>query len=254
MNDLIKKLFQSLQEKMLADLHMTGVMSHPGDKGESTELNWKNLLENHLPKRYSVTKGKVVDYLGNESEQIDIIVYDRQYSPLVFNYNGVEYIPAESVYAVFEVKQNLSKDHIDYAIKKAESVRKLERTSAPIVYSTGLKPPKELHKILAGLLTTRSDWNTDLANHLEQNLLNKAQNQELDLICALEVISCRVSYKHGENKPEITLDAKAGNEVLMHLFLTMLQMLQIIGTVPAIEYDKYFHGVSSIESIYNGEI
>ena len=242
-----------MQSKMISDLHTNSVITHPGDKGESSELNWRNLLENHLPKRYSVTKGKVVDYLGNESEQIDIIIYDHQYSPLVFRYNDIEYIPAESVYAVFEVKQNLSKHHMDYAMKKAASVRCLERTSAPIVYSTGLKPPKDLHKILAGLLTTRSDWNANLTKNLEKNLATESSNQELDLICALESISCRVSYKYIDTKKQISLDTQTGNDILMHLFLTLFQMLQVIGTVPAIEYDKYFNDISSIETIYSDE-
>jgi hypothetical protein len=37
----------------------------------------------------------------------------------------------------------------------------------------------------------------------------------------------------------------------MHLFLTVLTKLQIIGTVPAIEFDKYFSDVASLEEMYN---
>ena len=52
-------------------------MTHPCDKGETKELDWREWLRN-LPKRYSVTKGIVVDCNGNTSEQIDAIVYDEQ--------------------------------------------------------------------------------------------------------------------------------------------------------------------------------
>jgi hypothetical protein len=44
------------------------------------------------------------------------------------------YIPAESVYAVFEVKQDV-KGNIDYAAQKVESVRRLKRTSIEMVAS-----------------------------------------------------------------------------------------------------------------------
>ena len=42
------------------------------------------------------------------SEQIDVVVFDRQYSPFIFNYEGQTIIPAESVYAVFEAKQTVN--------------------------------------------------------------------------------------------------------------------------------------------------
>jgi hypothetical protein len=51
-----------------------------------------------------VATAHVVDRLGAFSEQIDVAVFDRQYSPFIFYYQGQTIIPAESVYAVFEAK------------------------------------------------------------------------------------------------------------------------------------------------------
>lgn len=44
----------------------------------------------------------------------------------IFKQDDFMYIPAESVYAVFEVKQDV-KGHIEYASQKVESVRKLKK-------------------------------------------------------------------------------------------------------------------------------
>lgn len=82
-------------------------------------------------------KAFVVDSEGHFSEQIDIVVYDRQYSPFIFTFNDQLFIPAESVYAVFEAKQELSADIIRYAQNKATSVRRLKRTSLPIPHAGG---------------------------------------------------------------------------------------------------------------------
>jgi hypothetical protein len=71
-------------------------------KGEASEDVWIELLAAHLPYRYQVAKGIVIDANGRESHYIDVIIYDRQYTPLVFNKDGKRYIPAESVYAVIE--------------------------------------------------------------------------------------------------------------------------------------------------------
>lgn len=256
-NELLKELFSGFQEKMLSDLNLSKVMTHPCDKGETKELDWREWLRN-LPKRYSVTKGIVVDCNGNTSEQIDAIVYDEQYSPLVFTYNGVNYITAESVYAVFEIKPTLNKSTIDYAAKKAKSVRRLVRTSAPIVYSTGLKYPKPLHRILAGLLTTDCSA-TNVTDFLNSNLTHLDKEQELDVICALDTISCSIKYHRemirllGKDAGEfcsIDINKNKEKDILMHLFLTLNTKLQIIGTVPAIEYDKYFDDVASLATLY----
>jgi hypothetical protein len=54
----------------------------------------------------------VIDADGKESDFIDVIIYDRQFTPPVFN---KLYIPAESVYAVIEAKQTLNRENIVYA-------------------------------------------------------------------------------------------------------------------------------------------
>src|ERR1017187_5415220 len=102
---------------------------HPGTMGDACELVWLELLQNYLPLRYQTEKAHVVDSDGIFSDQIDVVVFDRQYSPLIFKYEGQLIIPAESVYAVFECKQALNARHVEYAQNKVASVRRLHRTS-----------------------------------------------------------------------------------------------------------------------------
>ena len=81
---------------------------HPGTKGDGSEHVWLDLLDTYLPKRYQAAKAHVVDSQGKFSQQIDVVVFDRQYSPFIFYYQGQTIIPAESVYAVFEAKQTVN--------------------------------------------------------------------------------------------------------------------------------------------------
>ena len=91
--------------------------------------------------------GMVIDCEGNVSEQIDIIIYDALYTPFVFNKDGVKLIPAESVYAVFEAKQDAAQnDNIKYAGQKVETVRRLKRTSTKIV-NAGVTTKGELIEV-----------------------------------------------------------------------------------------------------------
>lgn len=110
-------------------------------KGDATEQHWIEFLRTYLPDRYKVDKAIVIDSTGNVSEQMDVVIYDAIYTPFIFKQDGFMYIPAESVYAVFEVKQDVE-GHIEYAAKKVESVRKLKRTSISMVSSGKLRLPE----------------------------------------------------------------------------------------------------------------
>ena len=51
-------------------------------------------------------------------QQIDVVAFDRQYSPFIFSYEGQKIVPAESAHGVFEAKQSINADRIDYARHK----------------------------------------------------------------------------------------------------------------------------------------
>jgi hypothetical protein len=156
--------FQGLQERLL-NSHATirAVTKHPGTLGDHSEVDWVTLLRDFLPSRYAVGPIFAVDSRGVSSEQIDVAVYDKQYSPMWFGSNaGVEFVPVEAVYAAFEAKPSLTPAYIAYTEKKLASVRQLHRTSAAIKYAGGIYravDPSEKH-LIGGILTAHSSWTT----------------------------------------------------------------------------------------------
>ena len=156
---LLASLHEDIQQR-LATVRKSFAI--PGTKGDASESVWIELLETYLPKRYQAATAHIVDSLGAFSQQIDVVVFDRQYSPFIFKYQGQTIIPAESVYAVFEAKQTANAALVAYAQEKVASVRRLHRTSLPIPYAKGVYPPKPLIPILGGLLTFESEWSPAL--------------------------------------------------------------------------------------------
>ena len=69
-------------------------INHPGSKGDASEYEWIAWLRKYLPERYKVDKAFVVDHEGIITKQLDVVVYDRQYSLFVFHHNGIIYVPA----------------------------------------------------------------------------------------------------------------------------------------------------------------
>lgn len=240
-NISIKSLFQDLQQQMKTQLETNRKhILHPGSKGDSSENNWIEWLNTYLPNRYKAEKAIVIDHKGNLSEQMDVVIYDPQYSLFVFNQNGMIYIPAESVYAVFEVKQNLTKGNIEYAGKKIKSVRQLERTSAPIYYVKGQYSPKPLFDIIGGILTLTNDWKT-LGDAFETAIKLRPDNEKINIGCCIDAGSFAISY----SDDTIQCNKSDAEDALIFFFLNLIEMLQKLGTVPAIEIAKYHQNINS---------
>ena len=229
----------SLQQ-LLASLHddierRLGIarqsFGHPGTKGDASEQVWLELLQTYLPARYQAARAHVVDSNGDFSQQIDVLVFDRQYSPLIFEYEGQTVIPAESVYAVFEAKQSANASVIGYAAEKVRSVRKLHRTSLPIPHAGGTYPPKHLTPILGGLLTFESDWTPALGESLKDALAAAGSEGQLDLGC---IAAHGLFVKEGSDYRF----AEKGKSATAFL-LELIAQLQANATVPMIDVRAY---------------
>jgi hypothetical protein len=96
--ELLAGLHEDIQNRLAIVRKSLG---HPGTKGDASESVWLDLLRTYLPQRYQAETAHVVDSHGTFSQQIDVVVFDRQYSPFIFRYQGETIISAESVYAAF---------------------------------------------------------------------------------------------------------------------------------------------------------
>ena len=206
---------------------------HPGAKGNASENVWLEILKSFLPMRYQVDSAHIVDSNGRFSEQIDIVVYDRQYSPLIFRYAGELIIPAESVYAVFEAKQTISAKEVRYACKKVRSVRKLHRTSIAIPHAGGEYPPKPLVPIYGGVLTLESKWSPPLGNSLLKSLDQITDEGRLDMGC-VAAHGCFM-LNNETDKYEI----QNGERAITFFLITLIARLQSSGTVAMMDLQPY---------------
>lgn len=234
----LRDLFFALQADLASDLETSRkAIAHPGAKGSASEKGWRKMLGKYLPWRYCVSKAFIIDSNGAMSDEIDLVIHDRQYSPLLFKHQGALYVPAESVYAVFEVKQVLDAENLGYAARKAASVRKLERTSVSFPHAEGrVGTPKPPPEILAGLLCLRSEWAIPFETSLRKALKAAPQEGRLDLLCALRNATVDIAY---DSKGRATFQASADDTALIFFFLLLLARLREMATVPAMDLEKY---------------
>jgi hypothetical protein len=216
-------------EQSLSDARR--LIGHEGEKGGASEEVWRALFRRHLPIRYQVDTGFVVDSRGIFSEQIDIIIFDRQYSPLVFELGSRKIFPAESVYAVFEAKQSANARNIEMARTKGCSVKSLLRTNLPVRQLDGSKVERPLLTIIAGFLALDSDWNPAFGTPLEHALRPTDPDRCLDLGC---VATAGILSSSMEGV-DLSLHPSPATAFLFEL----IARLQELGTVPMIDMREY---------------
>lgn len=259
----LKELFEGLQKQMIDSLDVNrSMISHPGCIGDATEQHWIRFLKQYLPDRYKIDKAIVIDSQGNVSDQMDIVVYDGLYTPFIFNQDGFLYIPAESVYAVFEVKQDI-RGNIEYAAKKVESVRKLQRTSIDMVASGRTQKARLLTKIIGGILTTTNTYKQQ--DTIKRKLKALKGYQTLDLGCCCDYGSFYVDYEEDMlEMPAFSNEIEANrtcieqiyksrkvkeinfsdkNVSLFTFFLQLVSYLKSVGTVAAIDMNAYLRAI-----------
>lgn len=232
----LPKLFTSLHSQIETELSVARkALSHPGTKGDTSEAVWIGLLETYLPRRYQVCSAHVVDSEGAFSDQIDIVIFDRQYSPFVFDFLGAKVVPAESIYAAFEAKQSINSANIDYARSKLATIRQLKRTSISIPTANGTAQPVPPKHIIGGLLALGSDWkNPPLGDALQAKLdLDKSEVHRLDLSCVAE--HGILEFDMGLSAHVCTESAHATTKFLFEL----IARLQTLGTVPMMDVRAY---------------
>jgi hypothetical protein len=231
----VGEIFAGHEESLSVALRRGANAGHRGVQGDGNEEHWIELLQRHLPRRYAATRAMVVDSKGGQTEQLDLVVYDRQYSPEFWEHGDHHYLPAESVYAVFEIKPELNRDYVLYAGKKIASVRRLHRTSASFAWASGTHPGRTDFRPLGGILCERAGWSPAFGDPFVEALGDVIVGGGIDLGCVLGAGAFEVAHPNDPTSFTVSDPSTA----LVGFLFTLLRRLQHLGTAPAIDYAVY---------------
>jgi hypothetical protein len=237
----LRQVFLQVQHEMLAHLAVGGIFEHASTAGAATEQRWIKLLNSYLPQRYRAASAFIVDARGHRSRQIDIAVYDNFYSPLLFPHSSGLHLAAESVYAIFEVKQTLTRQLLGDAAVKAASVRALHRTSVSVIAAGRRRPALQLPPVLAGVLAFDSVWRGTISTNLPAVLRSLPAAERLDLGCVLN----EAAFEHAGSRVHLSTPA----ESLIFLILRLMDRLRALGTAPAADLMAYGSSLKSFQGL-----
>ncbi|MEZ4886526.1 MAG: DUF6602 domain-containing protein [Chitinophagales bacterium] len=109
-------------KSLYEDLKKKNKLLHSGEYGMFKERTFKELIEFIKPYKIETTDGYVINSYDETSTQCDLILFDKLNTPLIQFGDRYQFIPAESVVAIGEIKSTLSKlDLIETAVKLAKN-------------------------------------------------------------------------------------------------------------------------------------
>lgn len=106
--------------------------THRPSAGTNREDLVEKFMRDHLPGRFGISSGLVISHDGKFSNQADLLVVDSMNNAPLYGTAPNPLWPVEAVYALVEVKTNLSPAELRDAVAKARRFKTLPRRFAEV--------------------------------------------------------------------------------------------------------------------------
>lgn len=127
-NRRYQEVLLSSQKKLdISAEQIRNLIPTSGEIGTLIEEMFRSYLGEVLPEKIGVSHGFVMDSDGGESKQMDIILYDKMYTPRIFTSAAANVFPVEATYACGEIKTKLNAKELKDSFEKCLSYKHLRR-------------------------------------------------------------------------------------------------------------------------------
>lgn len=122
----IKENYASLEKGIVNQLYFEA--EHGATIGHYREKIWAEMFKRIVPKKFVVEQSVfLIDSRGKVSNEVDLAIFDELYTPYIFRYYDLKFIPLEAVAVVVECKStSLNKENLE---SWAESISELKTSS-----------------------------------------------------------------------------------------------------------------------------
>lgn len=99
----IKENFERTEKDIVNKLYFK--TPHGSTIGWHRERIWGEMFENIVPRKFVVEHSVfIIDSYGKVSKEVDLVIFDETYTPYIFSYGELTFIPVEAVSVVIECK------------------------------------------------------------------------------------------------------------------------------------------------------
>lgn len=132
----IKENYRKMEREIATQLNYQ-VNNHHLTAGTHREEIWVDFFRRIVPKKFNIARSVfIIDSQGSVSNEVDIAIYDEQYTPYVFNYGHIKFIPVEAVAAVVQCKsKNLKKKELLVWVNSLDNLETSKDSIVRMVYN-----------------------------------------------------------------------------------------------------------------------
>lgn len=151
-NEIFQDIYKLEIEKMLKEAKYIEPLNHKGVKGTIRELGLRKLLLKSLPTYIKMGTGGIHDYNGRESNETDLLIYNKNTLPPILFDESLGMFPIESILYSIEIKTTSRNQEVKSTIKKFNNLNKLESKNnyklhkTYFAYKTNLSKKTELQR------------------------------------------------------------------------------------------------------------
>ncbi|MDK8180622.1 DUF6602 domain-containing protein [Paenibacillus sp. UMB4589-SE434] len=122
--------YKQMERNIVGELNFR--VQHDLTMGSFREDVWKVMFEQMIPRKFSIEQSVfIIDSEGQVSNEVDLAIFDEQYTPYIFRYGRMKYIPIEAVAVVVQCKStNVDEENLK---TWTDSIDKLNTVSKSIV-------------------------------------------------------------------------------------------------------------------------
>ncbi len=248
-NKILKNIFDNLESSLKNEMRIR--IEHNLEDGKYREYLVKRILSKIVPSKYEITNGFVIDSDNNKSDEMDIIIYDKNYVPPFFD-ETYTVVPIEAVIVVIQVKTTLTWDQFISSIKNLNSIDKLNAKIGGKIISANNGQNLEEKRYVAPYKIIIS-YKSDIATG--HDFSEEMENQHLDMVYIVDgdydlYIKHRPEPDGVVNLSKKELDAnkikgnveKVKDSKLCNFALQLLDKMKLINNAIIINYKEYIKG------------
>lgn len=180
----IKFNYKKLEQSIVNQLYFK-VDNHPLTTGHNREKIWMKLFKQIIPKKFAIRQGVfLIDSNCKVSKEVDIAIFDEQFTPYVFNYEDICFIPIEAVAVVIQCKsKSVNIDDINEWLSEINDLKgELGGVARMAGFIASSSTPTSTQKITRPL---------SILCHLKGENLSESEEYDLDIAASETKLSIK---------------------------------------------------------------
>lgn len=177
MIDNIVKNYQQVEKSIVDQLYMKHDL-HGVTVGSERERIWAQLFEMIIPKKFTIEQSVfIIDSNGGVSHEVDFAIMDVNYTPYIFRYGEIKFVPIEAVAVVVECKSQILNGKTIKVIENwAKSIHDLETSTESVArIATGVytspQPTQQSTRPIRILCALKENCRPEIEQYFDFTLL-----------------------------------------------------------------------------------